>query len=56
MSHTLGNDGDFHIDTTTVLVEADAGDTIQLMFIPTVAGSSIGLRAGSIVVEQVTSG
>jgi hypothetical protein len=36
----------------TVLLEATAGDTIQLMFTPTVAGTAIGLDDSSMVVQQ----
>jgi hypothetical protein len=41
--------------SNSVLVQASAGDTIQLLFVPTVAGSSIGLTSASVVVEQATS-
>jgi hypothetical protein len=37
-----------------VLVSAGAGSTIQLLFTPTVGGTSIGLDSSSIVVQQAT--
>jgi hypothetical protein len=42
--------------SNAVLVSANAGDTIQLMFIPTIIiGTSIGLGSSSIVVQQATA-
>jgi hypothetical protein len=39
----------------TVLFEGAAGDTVQLVFTPAVAGTAIGLGNSSILVEQQTS-
>ena len=41
--------------SNAVLVSANSGDTIQLMFLPTVAGTSINLSSASILVEQATA-
>jgi hypothetical protein len=39
----------------TVLIDANAGDTVQLAFTPAVAGTSIGLGSSSITIEQSTA-
>jgi hypothetical protein len=39
----------------TVLIEADAGDTVQLMYTPTAGLAPITLGSSSIAIQQVTA-